>query len=190
MTQVAKLERTLSEKRARFEELKNRKVTADVAVTDKRMACSKAALDPDNAALDRLEQELRSAEDRSRSLVAACALTEASIFATETELATARRMAEATVAANRLNEMASNFERDLPQIVAGLQLLRAHTANCKNYWQIGPLVAAAETAALTVEESCAVVAKLMRDEAKQIVLSAQNNVAPSADVVVKLANRG
>jgi hypothetical protein len=187
---VVGVEKILDEQRGRLAELQNRLVSARALVSDRAMTASKCALDPDSGvALDKAEVEHRVAEDRARSLTAALALLEGKIFATENELASALRIAEATSVAARLEKMASGFEADLPEIVAALQKLSLHAANCRNYWQVGPFVAAAETARLGAEEACRTVAKLMRDEGKQILLSAQTGVAPQpADeqVVVRL----
>jgi hypothetical protein len=127
---VDRFENALQEKRASRQKLAGRLSAAEAVVTDKRSAAERLAVaGAATAKLERAEADLRTVDDRARTLRAELADADEQIAATERALAEARAQRDRDGVADGIEAMAAAIEKAVPGFEAGSAGLLAAVTN-------------------------------------------------------------
>ena len=129
---VERLEGALRDKLAAGQKVAGRLGAADVVVAEKRATAEKLAVaGAATAQLERAESNLRSVEERARTLRAELADLDEQVAATERALNEARAQRDRDMAADGIEAMAAAIEKALPEFQAGSAALLAAVSNGK-----------------------------------------------------------
>jgi hypothetical protein len=129
---VERFENALKEKLAARQKLAGRLGAADGVVAEKRAAAEKLAVaGAATAQLERAEGNLRSVEERARTLRAELADLDEQVAATERALTEARTQRDRDAAADGIEAMAAAIEKAVPEFGAGSAALLTAVANGK-----------------------------------------------------------
>ncbi len=129
---VERFENALKEKQAARQKLAGRLGAADAVVAEKRAAAEKLAVaGAATAQLERAEANLRSVEERARTLRAELADLDEQVAATERALTEANAQRDRDAAAHGIEALAAAIERAVPEFQAGSAALLAAVANGK-----------------------------------------------------------
>ena len=127
---VERFETALKEKLAARQKLAGRLSAAEAVVTDKRSAAEKLAVaGAATAKLERAEADLRTVDDRARTLRAELADADEQIAATERALAEAKAQRDRDGVADGIEAMAAAIEKAVPGFEAGSGGLLAAVTN-------------------------------------------------------------
>ena len=132
LSPVERFETALKEKLAARQKLAGRLAAAEAVVVEKRAAAEKLAVaGAATAQLERAEGNLRSVEERARTLRAELADLDEQVAATERALSEARAQRDRDLAADGIEAMAAAIEKAVPEFGAGSAALLAAVANGK-----------------------------------------------------------
>jgi hypothetical protein len=124
LSTVERFESALRDKQAARRKLADRVSLTEAALEEKRAAAERLAVaGAANARLDRAEADMRTVEDRARTLRAALAEFDEQIAATERALADARAQRDRNMAADGIEAMAAAIEQAAPGFGAGAAAL-------------------------------------------------------------------
>jgi hypothetical protein len=123
---VERFESALRDKQTARQKLADRVSIAETALGEKRAAAERLAVaGAANAKLDRAEANMRTVEDRAKTLRAALAEFDEQIVATERALADARAQRDRNSVADGIEAMAAAIEQAVPKFDAGAAALVA-----------------------------------------------------------------
>lgn len=129
---VERFETALKDKLVARQKLAGRLGAADAVVAEKRATAEKLAVaGAATAQLERAESNLRSVEERARTLRAELADLDEQVAATERALNEARAQRDRDMAADGIEAMAAAIEKALPEFQAGSAALLAAVSNGK-----------------------------------------------------------
>jgi hypothetical protein len=112
---IERFESALRDKQVAREKLTNRLRAAETALGEKRAAATRLAMaGAADAQLDWAESDMRTAEDRAKTLRTALAQLDEQIATTERELADAKTQRDRDMAADELERMATAIEQAAP----------------------------------------------------------------------------
>jgi hypothetical protein len=124
LSTVERFESALRDKQAARRKLAERVSLTEAALEEKRAAAERLAVaGAANARLDRAEANMRTVEDRARTLRAALAEFDEQIAATERALADARAQRDRNMVADGIEAMAAAIEQAAPGFGAGAAAL-------------------------------------------------------------------
>jgi hypothetical protein len=124
LSPVERFESALREKQAGRQKLADRLGLAEGLLAEKRAAAERLAVaGAANARLERAEADMRSVEDRLKTLRAALAEFDEQVASTERALADAIAQRDRNLAADRIEAMAAAIERAIPGFDAGTAAL-------------------------------------------------------------------
>jgi hypothetical protein len=124
LSTVERFESALRDKQAARRKLADRLSLTEAALGEKRAAAERLAVaGAANARLDRAEADMRTVEDRARTLRAALAEFDEQIAATERALADAQAQRDRNMAADGIEAMAAAIEQAAPGFGAGAAAL-------------------------------------------------------------------
>jgi hypothetical protein len=130
LTPVERFENALKEKLASRQKLAARLSAAEAVVADKRSAAEKLAVaGAATAKLERAEADLRTVDDRARTLRAELADADEQIAATERALTEAKAQRDRDGVADGIEAMAAAIEKAVPGFEAGATGLLAAVTN-------------------------------------------------------------
>ena len=123
---VERFERALKDKQAVRENLAERLNAAEATLGERRDAAERQAIaGAADAQLDRAETNMRTAEDRAKTLRAALAQLDEQIVMTERELADTKAQRDRDLIADGVEKMVAAIERAAPEFDAGATALVA-----------------------------------------------------------------
>jgi hypothetical protein len=132
LSPVERFESALKEKQAARQKLAARLDAAEAVLIEKRTAAEKLAVaGAATAQLERAEANLRSIEERARTLRAELADLDEQVAATERAVTEAKAQRDRDAAADGIETMAAAIEKAAPQFGAGSAALLAAVANGK-----------------------------------------------------------
>jgi uncharacterized protein YigA (DUF484 family) len=132
LSPVERFENALKEKQAARQKVAGRLGAAEAVVTENRAAAEKLAVaGAPTAQLERAEMNLRSVEERARTLRAELADLDEQVAATERALAEARAQRDRDTSADGIEAMAAAIEKAVPRFQAGSAALLAAVTNGK-----------------------------------------------------------
>jgi hypothetical protein len=124
LSPVERFESTLREKQAARQKLADRLSLAESLLGEKRAAAERLAVaGAANAKLDRAEADMRTVEERAKTLRAALAEFDEQVASTERALADARTQRDRNLAADGIEAMAAAIERAVPGFDVGAAAL-------------------------------------------------------------------
>ena len=124
LSPVERFESALREKQAARQKLADRLSLAEGSLGEKRAAAERLAVaGAANAKLDRAEADMRTVEERAKTLRAALAEFDEQVASTERALADARTQRDRNLAADGIEAMAAAIERAVPGFDVGAAAL-------------------------------------------------------------------
>jgi len=124
LSPVERFESALREKQAARQKLADRLSLAEGSLAEKRAAAERLAVaGAANAKLDRAEADMRTVEERAKTLRAALAEFDEQVASTERALADARTQRDRNLAADGIEAMAAAIERAVPGFDVGAAAL-------------------------------------------------------------------
>ena len=115
LSPIERFESALKDKQAARQKLADRLRVAETALEEKRAAAERLAMaGAADAQLDRAEADMRTVEDRTKTLRAALAELDEQIASTERELADAKAQRDRDIVADEIETMATAIEQAAP----------------------------------------------------------------------------